>query len=59
MTIRYPKDNILDKILALFGKERKVVFPEKLNELDEKFGPYSTISTKKQSSANVVYRFIE
>jgi hypothetical protein len=49
MTIRLPEDNFLDKILACLGKKRRVIPPDNLKELNDKFGPYSTISAKKES----------
>ena len=41
MTIRLPPENILDKILKLFGKERKIVVPEGADEVYKDKGPYN------------------
>jgi hypothetical protein len=40
VTIRIPKENFLDKILKLIGKERKVTIPEEADEIYKEKGPY-------------------
>ncbi len=49
MTIRTPDDNILDKILKLFGKERKIVVPEGAEKIYEEYGPHVQIKAKKEN----------
>ena len=49
MTIRTPDDNILDKILKLFGKERKIVVPEGAEKIYKEYGPHVQIKAKKQT----------
>lgn len=57
MTIRYPKDSFLNKILKYFGKERKIILPDNLQELNDKYGPYSNISLKKENLWEVLFAF--
>jgi hypothetical protein len=49
MTIRKPAPNLLDRILAFFGKERGVVPPPSTGEIYKKFGPYVDIMGKRES----------
>jgi len=49
MTIRVPHTNILDRILAFFGKERDIVIPDQAGEIYEKYGPYVYIKAKRGS----------
>ena len=49
MTIKIPKENILDKILKLFGKERKIIIPEEAGKIYEKAGQYVQIKSKRES----------
>lgn len=49
MTVRVPDENILDKILKLFGKEREVVIPEEADEIYRGKGPYVQIKGKRES----------
>lgn len=49
MTIKMPPKNILDKILALFGKERDITEPENTGEIYKKFGHHVYIKTKRSS----------
>ncbi len=51
MTIRAPQ-NIVDKLLAVFGKERKIVVPK---DIDEKYGPYADIKAKRESFWKVLF----
>ena len=55
MTIRTPGDNILDKILKLFGKEREVIVPEGADKIYKKFGPNVQIKAKKENFFKVLF----
>jgi len=48
MTIRLPPDNFLDYILAIFGKKRKIIMPENINQIEKQLGPYVTIQARKE-----------
>jgi len=48
MTIRIPPENILDKILKLFGKEREVIIPDEAEKAYQDFGPYVQIRGKRE-----------
>jgi hypothetical protein len=48
MTIRVPGDNILDKILKLFGKEREIIVPEGADKIYKELGPHVQIRAKKE-----------
>jgi len=56
MTIRAPEKNILDKILAIFGKERDIIVPENTNELYKKQGPYVQMVAKRESFLKALFR---
>ncbi len=56
MTIKTPPDNILDTILKLLGKERKVIIPEGTAKAEEKMGPYVTTKAKKESFWKALFR---
>jgi hypothetical protein len=49
MTIRIPDDNILDKILKLFGKEREIIVPGGAEKIYKELGPHVQIKAKKES----------
>lgn len=49
MTIRIPDDNILDKILKLFGKEREIIVPKGAEKIYKELGPHVQIKAKKES----------
>ena len=55
MTIRLPPDNILDRILAIFGKHRKIILPKtNLNQSIQT--PYITITAKKENFFKALLR---
>ena len=56
MTIRVPPDNILDKILKLFGKERKVIVSESADEIYKKHGPYVQIKAEREGFLKALLR---
>ncbi len=49
MTIRKQPENIQDKILKLLGKERKILIPEKADEIYRDKGPYVNIKAKREN----------
>ncbi len=49
MTVRIPADNILDKILRLFDKKRKVIIHRGIRQAEKRHGPYNTTIAKKES----------
>jgi len=56
MTIRIPPENILDKILKLFGKERNVNISDETNEIYEEKGPYVQIQGKREGFFKALFR---
>ena len=56
MTIRIPDDNMLDKILKLFGKEREVIIPEGAEKIYKEHGPYVQIKAKKENFFKALFR---
>jgi len=56
MTIRVPPENILDKILKLFGKERKVVVPEGADEVYKDKGPYVQMKAEREGFLKALFR---
>jgi hypothetical protein len=48
MTIRLPPGNFLDRILAIFGKKRKIIMPENIKQIEKHLGPYVTIQARKE-----------
>ena len=56
MTVRTPQKNILDKILAIFGKERDVIVPENTGKFYKEFGPYVNIKGKRESFWKVLFK---
>jgi hypothetical protein len=56
MTIRLPPDNFLDRILAIFGKKRKIIMPENINQIENQLGPYVTIQARKEGFFKALFR---
>jgi len=56
MTIKIPPENILDKILKLLGKERKVIFPEGTEGAYQKLGPYVYIKARREGFFKALFR---
>jgi len=56
MTIKVPQRNILDKILAIFGKERDIIGPESADKWYKKYGPYVYIKGKRERFWNVLFK---
>ncbi len=56
MTVKVPQRNILDKILAIFGKERDIIGPESTGKLYKKYGPYVYIKGERESFWKVLFK---
>ncbi len=56
MTVRIPPENILDKILKIFGKERKVIVPEGTDKVYAEKGPYAQVQAKREGFLKVLFR---
>ncbi len=56
MTIRLPPDNFFDRILAIFGKKRKIIIPDNINQTEKQLGPYVTIKTRKEEFFKTLFR---
>jgi len=57
MTIRLPPDNILDRILTLFGKKRKIILPNTQAESSRNgANPYVTLKARKESFLKVLFK---
>jgi hypothetical protein len=59
MTVRIPPENILDKILKLFGKERDVIIPDKAGNAYRDIGPYVQMRGKRESFFKALFRRTE
>ncbi len=56
MTIRVPPENLLDKVLKLLGKERRVIMPEEAGKIYEDKGPYVQIRVKREGFFRALFR---
>ncbi len=56
MTIRISPENFLDKVLKLFGKERRVIMPAEAGKLYEEKGPYVQIKAKREGFFKALFR---
>jgi hypothetical protein len=56
MTIRVPQENIFDKILKKLGKKRRIILPENIDKIYEKYGPYTQICAKKERFIKALLR---
>jgi len=56
MTIKIPPKNISDKILKIFGKERKIIIPSEADKLYHKFGLYVQIKAKRENFFKALFR---
>ena len=59
MTVRLPPENILDKILKLFGKQRDVIIPDEAEKAYRDIGPYVQIRGKRESFFKALLRRTE
>ena len=56
MTIKIPPENLLDKVLKLFGKERQVIIPEEAGKIYKEKGPYVQIKAKREGFFKALFR---
>jgi hypothetical protein len=56
MTIRVPPENLLDKVLKLLGKERRVIMPEEAEKIYEDKGPYVQIKARRERFFKALFR---
>ena len=56
MTIKIPPQNIFDKILKLFGKERKIIPPSEVGKIYDELGPYVQIKAKRENFFVALFR---
>ncbi len=56
MTIRVPPENLLDKVLKLLGKERRVIMPEEAGKIYEDKGPYVQIKARREGFFKALFR---
>ena len=56
MTIRIPSENLLDKVIKLFGKEKQVIMPEEAGKIYEDKGPYVQIKAKREGMFKALFR---
>jgi hypothetical protein len=49
MTIKIPPENIFDKILKIFGKERKIIIPSEADKIYRKLGQHVQILAKREN----------
>ncbi len=56
MTIRVPPENLLDKVLKLLGKERRVIMLEEAGKIYEDKGPYVQIKGKREGFFKALFR---
>ena len=59
MTVRIPPENLLDKILKLFGKEHKVIIPAEAGQVYRDTGPYVQIKGQRDSFFKALLRRTE
>ena len=56
MTIKLPPENIFDAILKAFGKERKIIVPDGIDEIYKEKGPYVQIKTRREGFLKALFR---
>ena len=56
MTIKIPPETLFDKILKLFGKERKIIIPSEAGKIYDKLGSYVQIKAKKENFFIALFR---
>ena len=56
MTIRIAQENVLDRILRLFGKERQVLIPQAAVRLCNELGPYAQVTARRESFLAALFR---
>ena len=56
MTIRIPPENLLDKILKLLGKERRILMPVEAGKIYDEKGPYVQIKVRREGFFKALFR---
>ena len=56
MTIKIPPENILDKLLKLFRKERQVIMPVEAGKIYKDKGPYVQIKARREGFFKALFR---
>ena len=56
MTVKAPRKNIFDKILAVLGKQRDIIVPENTDESYRKYGPYVYIRANRESFWKALFK---
>ncbi len=56
MTIKISPENLLDKVLKLFGKERQVIMPEEAGKIYKDKGLYVQIKAKREGFFKALFR---
>lgn len=56
MTVKIPPENVLDKILRLFGKKRKIIAPDGVDETYKSNEPYVQIKAKREGFLKALFR---
>jgi len=56
MTIRTPPENFLDKVLKLFGKERRIIMPAEVGKIYDEKGPYAQIKARREGFFKTLFR---
>jgi len=56
MTIRIPPENFLDKMLKIFGKERRVIMPAEAGKIYDEKGPYVQIKARREGFFKTLFR---
>lgn len=56
MTIKLPPYNIFDRILNIFGKERKIIIPKETAKIYKEMSPYIQIRAKKEGFLRALFR---
>ena len=57
MTIQIPPENLLDRVLKLFGKERLVVIAPATVRLCNELGPHVQVMARRESFVTALLRF--
>ena len=56
MTIRTPPENFLDKVLKLFGKERRVIMPTEAGKIYDEKGHCVQIKARREGFFKTLFR---
>ena len=56
MTIKIPSENIFDKILKIFGKERKIIIPSEAGKIYDELGSYVQIKAKRENFFKALFK---